>query len=651
MSELFKTYNNEKQPCLLFSKSSNVSNFDNLDTFTSWLENNGLILDKLINKTDSSKYDYFIPFYFTDGTQKISYSNSHSFSYTYIANNYIHNSEYLMFNYMDWCNWMDNNNGWDSYFTTDQCARGLNNLKSAPQSIYSFDAEPNQKNFFNLFLYSEGTSYLYNYKVTPCMLNPNADYSVYVEGIKSGNDCSTDLSVSSLNPTTFTLGFEAVISASNLDEYINRATQQQGSDTYPYWKRFLAIGIKGGFSDSKYNLAQSSFVKICSFDNSTEQFKLTYKKIKNNVYYIKDENFKTYTLPIKYVNKYIIASISHVGSYQYYDGSPYTYDNTWTNDITLATKFNTPDDAEPIRYAAMGTRIQENVVCEEYITDPSIRNHYETKLSIPVMMPCGNISRNVSNLFYIYGTYNNETYVYKGPLNASQFTPGDSNWTNKRFIIVDDRLAKQYNYLRINGSTTGWAQYIDQATYFSQSEIDNIFEGDILKRYAVYNGHSNPSDPWHDGYWIADPTRPYSGIFSRAVTIDSDATTKYNTTAEAQAVINYLMSNKPSDVTLNLSIESTINPRMYVDLTYYVSTVFPEYNIDYSTLYSTITADSNTKNKYNPLTAYSTNVGFDSELQTLYSNSTYYASNNAMSELSTTRFLALNYFLKTNQDS
>lgn len=647
MSELFKTYNNEKQPCLLFSKPADVPNFDNLDTFTSWLENNGLILDKLINKTDSSKYDYFVPFYFTDGTKKISYSNKSSFSYSYIANNYTHNGEYLMFNYMDWCNWMDNNNGWDSYFTTDQCARGLNNLKSAQQGIYSFEAEPNQKNFFNLFLHTEGT-YQYDYKVKPHMLNLNADYSVYVEGIKSGNNYSTDVSVSSLNPTTFTLGFEAVISASNLDDYIQRATQQ-GSDTYPYWKRFLAIGIKGGFGDSRYDLSQSSFVKICSFDNSTEQFKLTYKKIKNNVYYIKDENFKTYTLPMKYVNKYIVASISRVGSYQYYDGSPYTYDNTWTNDITLATKFNTPDAAEPIRYDAMGTRIQETVVCEEYITDPTIRNHYETKLSIPVMMPCGNISRNTNQLFYIFGTYNNETYAYKGPLNASQFTPGDNNWTNKYFIIVDDIHAEKYNYLKINGSTTSWTPYIDQATYFSQSEVNTINDGDILKRYAVYNSRDNSSAPWYKGYWGADPTDlPYSGRFIRNVSIDSDSTTKYNTTAEAQAVINYLMSNKPSDVTLNLSIESTTYPRMELNLLYYVSTVFPEYNNDYSTLYSTITADSNTKNKYNPLTAYVTNAGFNSKLQTLYSNPTYYASNNAMSELSTTKFLALNYFIKSS---
>lgn len=650
MSELFKTYNGEKQQCLLFSKPADVPNFDNLDTFTSWLENNGLILDKLINKTDSSKYDYFVPFYFTDGTNKISYSNKSSFSYSYIANNNTYNGENLMFNYMDWCNWMDNNNGWDSYFTTDQCTRGLNNLKSASQSIYSFNAEPNQKNFFNLFLYSE--SYQYNYKVKPCMLNPNADYSVYVEGIKSGNNYSTDLSVSSLNPTTFTLGFEAVISASNLDEYIQRATQQ-GSDTYPYWKRFLAIGIKGGFGNSRYDLSNSSFVKICSFDNSTEQFKLTYKKIKNNVYYIKDENFKTYTLPIQYVNPYIVKSVVYGGSTYYYNGNPNSYDNNaWTSDIEHATHFNTPNDADTVYNGAMAAGTHGSISVIEYIVDPTIRNHYETKLSIPVMMPCGNISRNTNQLFYIFGTYNNETYAYKGPLNPSQFTPGDSNWTNKYFIIVDDRLAKQYNYLRINGSTTSWTPYIDQATYFSQSEINDITAGDILKRYAVHNGRSNPSDPWHDGYWIADPTdTPYSGRFSRAVTIDSDATTKYNTTAEAQAVIDYLMSVKPSDVYLNLSIESTINPRIEANLFYYVSTVFPEYNNDYSTLYSTITADSNTKNKYNPLTAYSTNVGFDSELQTLYSNPTYYASNNAMTELSTTRFLALNYFIKSNQNS
>ena len=649
MSELFKTYNNEKQPCLLFSKPVNVSNFDNLDTFTSWLENNGLIIDKLINKTDSSKYDYFVPFYFTDGTKKISYSNKCGFNYSYIANNHTYNNEYLMFNYMDWCNWMDNNNGWDSYFTTDQCARGLNNLKSSQQSIYSFEAEPNQKNFFNLFLYSEGTSYLYNYKVKPYMLNSNADYSVYVEGIKSGNNYSTDLSVSSLNPTTFTLGFEAVISASNLDDYIYRATQQ-GSDTYPYWKRFLAIGIKGGFGDSRYNLAQSSFVKICSFDNSTDQFKLTYKKIKNNVYYIKDENYKTYTLPMKYINPYVVKSVVQYGTTYYYNGSPYTYDNNaWTSDIEHATQFNTPDAADTVVNGAEAAGTHGSVSRVEYITDPTIRNHYETKLSIPVMMPCGNISRNTAALYYIVGTYNNETYAYKGPLNASQFTPGDNNWTNKHFIIVDDPHAEQYNYLKINGSTTSWTPYIDQATYFSRSEIDDINAGDILKRYAVYNSHPNPSNPWHEGYWLANPTdTPYSGSFIRNVTIDSDSTTKYNTTAEAQAVINYLMSVKPSDVTLNLSIESTIYPRLELDLLYYMSTVFPENNSDYSTLYSTITADNNTKNKYNPVTAYVTNAGFHSELQTLYSNPTYYASNNAMSELGTTRFLALNYFIKSN---
>ena len=573
MSELFKTYNNEKQQCLLFSKSSNVPNFDNLDSFTSWLENNGLILDKLINKTDSSKYDYFVPFYFTDGTNKISYSNKSSFSYTYIANNYTHNGENLMFNYMDWCNWMDNNHGWDSYFTTDQCTRGLNNLKSAQQDIYSFDAEPNQKNFFNLFLYSEGTSYLYNYEVKPYMLNSNANYSVYVEGIKSDNNYSTDLSVSSLNPTRFTLGFEAVISANNLDDYINRATQQQGSDTYPYWKRFLAIGIKGGFIDSRYDLSQSSFVKICSFDNSTEQFKLTYKKIKNNVYYIKDENFKTYTLPMKYVNKYVVKSVVTGGSTYYYNGSPNSYDNNaWISDITSATKFDTPDAANTVYNGAMAAGTHGTVLCEEYITDQTIRNHYETKLSIPVMMPCGNISRNVDNLYYIFGKYNNETYAYKGPLNASQFTPGDSNWTNKYYIIVDDRLAKQYNYLQINGSTTSWTPYIDQATYFSESEVNTITGGDILKRYAIYNSHYNASDPWHQGYWLADPTdTPYSGRFSNVVTIVSDSTTKYNTTAEAQAVINYLMSNKPSNVTLDLSIQSTIYPRWEVDLLHYVS--------------------------------------------------------------------------------
>lgn len=648
MSELFKTYNDEKQQCLLFSKPADVPNFDNLDTFTSWLENNELILDKLINKTDSSKYDYFVPFYFTDGTKKISYSNKSSFSYTYIANNYTHNGEYLMFNYMDWCNWMDNNNGWDSYFTTDQCNRGLNNLKSAQQNIYSFDAEPNQKNFFNLFLHTEGT-YLYDYKVKPYMLNSDADYSVYVEGIKSGNNYSTDLSVSSLNPTTFTLGFEAVISASNLDDYIHRATQQ-GSDTYPYWKRFLAIGIKGGFSDSRYDLSNSSFVKICSFDNSTEQFKLTYKKIKNNVYYIKDENFKTYTLPMKYVNPYVVKSVVQYGSTYYYNGSPYTYDNNaWTSDIEHATQFNTPDAADTVYNGAWAAGTHGTVSLVEYITDPTIRNHYETKLSIPVMMPCGNISRNTNQLFYIFGTYNNETYAYKGPLNASQFTPGDNNWTNKYFIIIDDIHAKQYSYLKINGSTTSWTPYIDQATYFSQSEVNTITGGDILKRYAVYNSKNNSSDPWHKGYWHADPTdTPYSGRFSDVVNINNDWTTKYNTTAEAQAVIEYLMSVKPSDVNLNLSIESTTYPRMELNLLYYVSTVFPEYNNDYSTLYSTITADSNTKNKYNPLTAYVTNAGFDSELQTLYSNPTYYASNNAMSELSTTRFLALNYFIKSS---
>lgn len=102
--------------------------------------------------------------------------------------------------------------------------------------------------------------------------------------------------------TEFELGFRGVVSADNLDSYI------ESISAAPKYRQLFAIDIKGGeidFQDQitteQYNYYKSSTVngshheKLYSFNQSISNLAIKMKRVRENTWYIEDNSFRTFT--------------------------------------------------------------------------------------------------------------------------------------------------------------------------------------------------------------------------------------------------------------------------------------------------------------------------------------------------------------------
>ena len=294
-------------------------------------------------------------------------------------------------------------------------------------------------------VYSQTTGYLYNQlenthedKVTAIAFSEPS--YVNVDKNQFGASCNyrtsqsdyygSDVLVSSIQGKSFNLGFEAIISGQGLTNYVNKMNQPTATNNQKM-NRLFFIRVKGGFTDSEafdLNTWSSGTSKFYSFDKDWGAASLTYKKIANDVYYIKDNNFAKYTLNSIYGTFIIYETHKVKPITRYYTGTIYPDSNTptWSTNKNDATKFNTYNAA----LAVINSKIK--VHPDQYQTDYNMPEDpsgcLKTYLSQPYIynQATGCSFGPSGNFYHWYITAANQpTYYYSG----STTTYDSNGWT------------------------------------------------------------------------------------------------------------------------------------------------------------------------------------------------------------------------------
>ena len=301
MADLYEKKNGKVEKKVIISKTYEYEPFEISSTYyyNKYLTNNGFVLNNFFKSSDSQSASYYIPFYFNSGTNstdlkfvRYSYSNKNPPNgYGTLNTNILYDNHYCIFNFQDLCYQFNQQHLTNGLFSQDQIERGWSAMELYDgQSTISpppcFDAELNQSNFFQTRIYQAGNIF----RVKAEKLNGSTNLTITPN---TNSHSATDFKISSPVNTSFKLGYQMIISAQGgLNSYVNSAK----SSDFPFWKKYFAVSIKGGYkSGETYYDSNSQSVKLCTFDE-TLPYHITCKKLNNFMYYIEDMDFKTYNL-------------------------------------------------------------------------------------------------------------------------------------------------------------------------------------------------------------------------------------------------------------------------------------------------------------------------------------------------------------------
>ena len=558
--------------------------------------------------------------------------------YSYVPNNYTNaESTLCWFNYKDLFGWMNDNNKWNSLWTEDQLNRGYNFLKSShanpDYNTFITNAYPNQDTFIKPHLKhnEDGYDVKYHYYSFSRAVNNG---SLYLHASTFSNATkSTDVHITANNAINFKLGYNGILSGYGLTKYIESVDTTDPSGR-PFWQRFFFVSIKGGFDASEsYNKTNTkSNIKVCTFDQNTglenetnpylNSIPLKYKKLRNDVYLVQDDNFRnfrTYSNDNKYVIKRVIQS---TGDISYYGGSPTQYiSNTWVSDKSEATKFST--DVTPSWWNDLLADGASHGWNASFVGN---EGGYSVNISLPMVMNTDDANLNMDRVIYIYGAGSN--YVYTGTNNPADYQTGQ--WTDSYLRFCSGNMAAYRvdwvdDLVYYNRSTNSFTPYYNEATKMSPQELTTMIASDY--QYVLF---------YNDEYWVSGTT--YSTI---KYTSDLSEATTFSTSAAAQEQIDAIQYYTP-DMAITNRDKTGI---FYIDGTWDMN----------ATMFSSYEDASNILSKmYNAGEYWTHGTATIYDARNEWYNSKYFKNNKQdstttsvnLADIPPTRWLSLNYFIR-----
>ena len=640
-------YDKNKDICSIIVKGYPSDRVESVDSALSGKYNKYINVN-VIKAND--KYDYYLPLSFNENHFNTGsanqYFNYNIDNYSYYGppnNSKLYNDEWCWFNNFDFHKWLNDTGKWSTIFSDELVSRGYNYLSSyfgaGNGNPFMCNALKNQEYFIKPALKHNESYYdvKYNYFNTAYKTNDNAA-DLYIT-TRASDTSSTDVTVSSTVETNFKLGYNGILSGTGLTDYIESVDTTDTSGR-PFWQRFFFVSIKGGYNASdSYNVTTyKTNTKLCTFDQNTgleneanpylNSIPLKYKKLRNDVYYVQDDNYKSFkTYPSS--GRYVIKRTSRVGDVSYYKGAPQFNDmedaNYWTSSIEEATQFSTEPDWLTVEVMQ---QYEENHHCSLSFTSSS--NEFRVKISLPVVMNTTTASVFADKTYYITAT---NDYVYTGTNNVSEYTTG--HWTNKiySFFSADEP--------EILFATPGTIKFYNRQGEF----VEHFNPSYFMDKNEIYYELSNTSKyKWvlyyrgFGGYWVSGFDT--QATFSENLTNDVHV---FATSADAYTTREQFNVNIPDIV----AIDSNKTNKVFFSYDYkenMQATMFSSYNDAGDIIGKMYQADPD------DIPPGATNVGvYNGGCVSYYS---YYFNNNcptagySYSEIPPVKWLSLNYFFK-----
>ena len=283
------------------------------------------------------------------------------------------------------------------------------------------------------------------------------------------------------NITEFTLGFRGVVSGANLDSYI------ESLSAAPKYRQLFAIDIKGGeldFTESDQydklknyeSLTSQHNEKLYSFNQSIVDLAIKSKRIKENTWYIEDDEFKTFTVNNN-VRVYISTAnpLDKTSQHNYFTGD------------SFSTNFNDAKIYHDSTESSADLATARNIAgkeCYEY----SFR-------CVTISQPTVEYNSPVTNF-----TVTNDTY------NLSRRFLSCYNGSTVKYYIGDPDPA---NY--VQGDMSQWVDGpYDQTTIFALRNDPNVEHHNYITYYVgpsnmPYHNAIGHSDNW--GFSISAATK------------------------------------------------------------------------------------------------------------------------------------------------
>ena len=598
----------------------------------------------------NDKYDYYLPLNFNENRFSNLSANKYfnysidNYSYSGPANNTkLYNDEWCWFNNFDFHKWMNDNDKWSTLFSDELVSRGYNYLSSCigagNGNQYMCNTLKNQNHFIKPSLKHDETSYdvKYNYYNTAYKTNDNA-LSLYIT-TRATDTSSTDVTISSTRETNFNLGYNGILSGNGLTNYIE-SVDTTDTTGRPFWQRFFFVSIKGGYNAlNSYNVTyQKTNTKLCTFDQNTglenetnpylNSIPLKYKKLRNDVYLVQDDNFKSFkTYPT--LGYSVIKRISRMGDVSYYNGAPQINDmedpNLWTSSVEDATHFSTEPGWLTVE---VKQQYEADHTCSLLFTAGN--DEYSVKISLPVVLNTTTATFWMEQLYYI--TANND-YVYTGTNNVADYTTG--HWSNKIYsffsadsptiLFATPETIKYYN------RQGDFVNHFNPSYFMDLNEISyELSDTTKYKWVLYYEGYG--------GYWVSgfDSQATYSENLTNDVHV-------FATSADAYATREQFNNNAPDIVAIDGNKTNKVF-FSYVYLNKMQATMFSSYN-DASNIINKMYRED--PDDIPPgATSVGVYVNGNETYYSFYFNNTCPTAGYSYVEIPQVKWLSLNYFFK-----
>lgn len=294
------------------------------------------------------------------------------------------------------------------------------------------------------------------------------------------------------NITEFTLGFRGVVSGANLDAYI------ESLSAAPKYRQLFAIDIKGGeldFTESAQyaklknyeSLTSQHNEKLYSFNQSIANLAIKSKRIKENTWYIEDDEFKTFNVN-NTVRIYISTAnpLDKTSQHNYFTGD------------SFSTNFNNAkiyhDDSEASADLATARSIAGKD-CYKYsfrcvtLSQPTVE-YNSPVTNFTVTNDTYNLSRRFlsckkgSSIKYYIGDPDPANYIQG---DTTQWVDGPYNETT-RFALLNDENNQYHQYIMYYvgpsnmpyhdaiGHSDNWGFSVNDATNVRAVDYQNIHD-------------------------------------------------------------------------------------------------------------------------------------------------------------------------------
>ena len=292
------------------------------------------------------------------------------------------------------------------------------------------------------------------------------------------------------NITEFTLGFRGVVSAANLDSYI------ESLSAAPKYRQLFAIDIKGGelaagdsLIKSYESLNSQHNEKLYSFNQSIANLAIKTKRIKENTWYIEDDEFKTFSINANNPSYYISTAnpLDKTTQHNYFTGE------SFSTNFNKAKLYQTASDAAAdiaLAESIAGTDCYQFSFTCVTLSQPTVEyNSPATNFSVTNRT----YNTNCRFLSCVSGSNTNIRKYYIG--DPDNYIPGDmSQWVDDaydlttRFALRDDPQSENHQYMQYYcgpsnmpyhnsiGHSDNWALSVSAATNVRDVDYQTIHD-------------------------------------------------------------------------------------------------------------------------------------------------------------------------------